>query len=129
LGGLRLSAVLGALAAPGAGPAGGQAAVLVPVLVGAVVGWRCARRVPPVLAGEDARAGVRSAVLDAVAAAARAARALGVRALASSGSAGPGQRSDVGPSAWRVGLALLAELGAGAAVTAWIVARRGEPNR
>jgi hypothetical protein len=67
---------------------------------------------------------VVSTVLDAVVAAALAAVVLTLLVLVSAGSAGPGHLADVGPSAWRVGLALLGELGAGAAVTAWIAARR-----
>jgi hypothetical protein len=67
---------------------------------------------------------VVSAVLDAVVAATLAALLLAALALVSAGSGGPGHLADVGPSAWRVGLALLAELSAGAAVTAWITARR-----
>jgi hypothetical protein len=100
-----------------------QLAPLLPVLVGAVVGWRCARTVPST-GGDESGAAVRTAVLDALLAAALAAGALALLALASAGSAGPGHLSDVGPSAWRVGLALVGELGAGAVVTAWIVARR-----
>jgi hypothetical protein len=124
LGLLPLVPVLGALPSPGPLPAPWQAVVLVPVLVGAIVGWRCTRQVPPATAEQDARAGAGAAVLDALVAAALVAAALTVLVLVSSGSAGPGQLSDVGPSAWRVGLALLAELGAGAVATAWVMARR-----
>jgi hypothetical protein len=122
LGMLPLVPVLGALPSPGPLPEVAQAAVLVPVVIGAVVGWRCTRAVG---AHEEASAGhVVSAVLDAVIASVVAAVALTVLVMLSSGSAGPGQLTDVGPSAWRVGLALLGELAAGATVTAWILARR-----
>jgi hypothetical protein len=123
LGLLPLVPALGGLPSPGALPVPFQLAPLLPVLVGAVVGWRCARTVPST-GGDEAGAAVRTAVLDALLAAVLAAGALALLALASAGSAGPGHLSDVGPSAWRVGLALVGELGAGAMVTAWIVARR-----
>jgi hypothetical protein len=123
LGLLPLVPILGALPAPGPLAAPWQAVVLVPVVVGAVIGWRCARGVPA--SSTDGLPGpTRSAVLDALVAAALAASVLTVLVLASSGSAGPGRLSDVGPSAWRVGLALLVELGAGAAAAAWVSARR-----
>jgi len=123
LGLLPLVPVLGALPTPGPLPAPWQAVVLLPVVVGAVVGWRCARGVP--VADDDGGPGpTRTAVLDALVAAALAASMLAVLALASAGSAGPGRLADVGPSAWRVGLALLLEIGAGAAATAWLTARR-----
>jgi hypothetical protein len=115
LGLLPLVPVLGALPTPGPLPAPLQAVVLLPVVVGAVVGWRCARGVP---------VPTRTAVLDALVASALAASVLAVLVLASAGSAGPGRLADVGPSAWRVGLALLLEIGAGAAATAWLTARR-----
>jgi hypothetical protein len=121
LGLLPLVPVLGALPAPGPLSAPWQAVVLLPVVVGAVVGWRCARGGP---APTDAGPGrTRSAVLDALAAAAMAASVFTVLTLASAGSAGPGRLADVGPSAWRVGLALLVELGVGAAAAAWVSAR------
>jgi hypothetical protein len=123
LGLLPLVPVLGALPTPGPMPAPWQAAVLLPVLVGVVVGWRCTRGLPPSADGDLPRPTL-SAVLDALVAAALATSVLTVLVLASSGSAGPGRLSDVGPSAWRVGLALLVELGAGAAAAAWVGARR-----
>jgi hypothetical protein len=119
---LPLVPVLGALPSPGPLPAIAQAAVLVPVLVGAVVGWRSSRSVPA--DDDDVARLVPSAVLDALVAAVLTAVALMLLAVLSAGSAGPGQLADVGPSAWRVGLALLGELTAGATVTAWILARR-----
>ncbi len=139
LGLLPLVPVLGALPAPGPLPGLAQAAALVPVLVGSVVGWRCARAVT----ADDAQRGsgvqrgsgaqglkaqpggtVLDVVLDALLAALLAAGLLTVLVLLSAGSAGPGLLADVGPSAWRVGLALLGELASGAMVTAWIMARR-----
>lgn len=119
---LPLVPVLGALPSPGPLPAIAQAAVVLPVVVGAVVGWRCSRSVGP---DDGTSTGVvPSTVLDALIAAVVAAVALTVAVMLSAGSAGPGQLTDVGPSAWRVGLALLGELAAGATVTAWILARR-----
>jgi hypothetical protein len=115
---LPLVPVLGVLPSPGPLAAVWQAAVLVPVVVGAVLGWRCAR------SGAATGGSVVSTVLDAVVAAAFTSVVLTLLVLLSAGSAGPGHLADVGPSAWRVGLALLGELGAGAAVTAWIAARR-----
>jgi hypothetical protein len=123
LGLLPLVPVLGALPAPGPMAAPWQAVVLLPVVVGAVVGWRCTRGLPA--SSTDGVPGTtRSAVLDALVAAALAASALTVLVMASAGSAGPGRMADVGPSAWRVGLVLLVELGAGAAAAAWVSARR-----
>jgi hypothetical protein len=122
LGLLPLLPVLGALPSPGPLPAAAQGAVLLPVLVGAVIGWRCVRSAAEGVDPE--RSPVATAVLDAALAAALVAAVLTILVLLSAGSAGPGQLADVGPSAWRVGLALLAELTAGATVTAWIAARR-----
>jgi hypothetical protein len=116
--------VLGALPSPGPLPAVAHLAVLLPVAVGTSLGWRCAGRTAPGNAEQDDPVGTRSAVLDALVAAALTASALTLLALASSGSAGPGRLSLVGPSAWRVGLALLLELGVGAAAAAWVTARR-----
>lgn len=122
LGALPLVPVLGALPSPGPMPAVAQAVVLLPVVVGAVIGWRCARQTAGPR-GEPA-AGVLSTILVALVAAAIAAVALTCLALLSGGSAGPGRLSDVGPSAWRVGVALLLELALGAAASAWLLARR-----
>lgn len=122
LGLLPLVPVLGALPSPGPLPAVAQAVPLVPVLLGAAVGWWCARRAAETEASSTGS--VASVVLDAVIAAALAAVLLSVLLLLSAGSAGPDRLADVGPSAWLAGLALLGELTAGAAVTAWITGRR-----
>ncbi|HET8614488.1 MAG TPA: DUF6350 family protein [Actinomycetales bacterium] len=120
---LPLLPVLGALPPPGPLPAVAQGAVLLPVLVGGVVGWWCARAAWSEDVDED-RSPVAAAVLDAAVASVLLAALLTLLALLSAGSAGPGHLADVGPTAWRVGLALLLEVTAGATATAWIVARR-----
>jgi hypothetical protein len=123
LGLLPLVPALGALPTPGTMPGAWRAVVLLPVLVGAVVGWRCARGVPSAVPDEGPRP-TRTAVLDGLVAVALAASVLTALVVASAGSAGPGRLAEVGPSTWRVGLALLVELGAGAAAGAWVFARR-----
>ncbi|WP_426562786.1 DUF6350 family protein [Angustibacter sp. McL0619] len=121
LGLLPLVPVLGAVPAPGPFPAALWAVVLVPVVVGILLGWWVAARGP----GLDRRLGSAARVVDALSAALLAAATLTVLMWLSGGSAGPGVLSDVGPSAWRVGLALAGELGAGAALGAWVTSRRG----
>jgi hypothetical protein len=118
LGLLPLVPVLAAVPPAGALPGVLWGVVLLPVLVGVGTGWfvaaRCASDVP-----------VRAVVLDALTAAALAAGGLTLALAAAGGSAGPGLLDAVGPSPWKVGLALAAELGAGAGAAAWLVARRG----
>ena len=118
LGLLPLVPVLAAVPPAGALPGVLWGVVLLPVLVGVGTGWfvaaRCAGDVP-----------VRAVVLDALTAAALAAGGLTLALAAAGGSAGPGLLDAVGPSPWKVGLALAAELGAGAGAAAWLVARRG----
>jgi hypothetical protein len=120
LGLLPLVPVLGAVPAPGALPSVLWAVLLVPVLVGVLVGRWIASRAP----GLEERAGSITPIVDALTAALLAAAALTVLMWLSGGSAGPGAMSDVGPSPWRVGLALAGELGAGAGLAAWVTSRR-----
>jgi hypothetical protein len=120
LGLLPLLPVLGAAPAPGPLPAVFWAVLLVPVAVGTLLGWWVVARGPRP-AEQPATVAL---VVNAVSAALLAAAALTVLTWLSGGSAGPGALADVGPSAWRVGLALAGELGAGAALGAWVTARR-----
>jgi hypothetical protein len=110
--------VLGAMPAPGPLPALLGAVVLLPVVVGAMAGWFVAAR------QHAATSPVLDVVTDALTAAALAAGGLTLALALSGGSGGPGLLDAVGPSAWKVGLVLAAELAAGAAAAAWITHRR-----
>jgi hypothetical protein len=118
LGLLPLVPVLGAVPAPGALPLWLWAVLLVPALVGGLLGWWVVSRTSQ--PDDSTLTCVRQAVLAAV----LTAGVLTVLAWLSGGAAGPGSLAQVGPSPWRVALALAGELGAGAAVVAWIAARR-----
>ncbi len=118
LGLLPLVPVLGAVPPPGALPSALAAVVLVPVLVGAVVGWQVVARAAVVPARW------LDAVTDALTAVVSTTVLVTVLVALSGGAAGPGALSAVGPSPWRVALVLAAELGAGAAVAAWLTHRR-----
>lgn len=113
--------VLGALPPAGALPAAGWLIVAAPVLVAAAAGWFVAARQHP------ATARVRDVLVDAVTVAVLAAGVLAVALAAAGGSAGPGLLAAAGGSAWKVGLALAAELTAGAAAGAWLTHRRRAP--
>lgn len=110
--------VLGAVPAPGPLPAVLGAVVVLPVLVGALAGWFVAARQHP------ATSAALDVVTDAATAAALAAGGLTVALALSAGSGGPGLLDAVGPSAWKAGLVLAAELAAGAAAAAWATHRR-----
>jgi hypothetical protein len=127
---LPLVPVLGALPEPGPVPGWWMAALAGPVLVGAWSGWRVARRDAgpvdgPEPAGRAGPAGRRGVLTDAVVCALLAAGVLTALLALSGGAAGPGRLAAVGPSPWRVGLALAAELAGGAVVAAWLTHRRG----
>lgn len=102
--------VLAALPDGGLHPAVGVLALLVPLIAGVVAGRLLLRRGGPRLA---------DAVLCGLVA------GLGLLALAelSGGPVGAERLMQVGPSAWRVGLATSAEVAAGAAAARWLPAR------
>jgi hypothetical protein len=107
-----------------------RSVLLLPVLAGVLAGWMLARRLPPAAPAEAApvdntgwwRAALsgraaRSAAYG-LAAGAGAAAVLTVLAALAGGALGPGYLAAVGPSPWRVLLALTAELAVPAALTA-----------
>jgi hypothetical protein len=103
----------GALPDPGAFPGALPVVALVPVAVGVLVGWRAVRSVSRLASGRTKALVTGLAVLLAAAGLA------GLDALAG-GSLGTGRLGDIGAPAPAMGLTLLAELGAGAAlVLAW----------
>ncbi|WP_460459676.1 cell division protein PerM, partial [Angustibacter peucedani] len=118
LGLLPLVPVLGAVPPPGALPTPFVAVVVVPVLVGMVVGYRAVTR-----SGRE-HDGPLDAVADALTAVVTTVLVLTALVALSGGAAGPGSLAAVGPSPWRVALALAGELAAGAAVAGWAAYRR-----
>jgi len=122
--------LLAALPADGAGAPVLRAVLLLPVLAGVLVGAELARRPPPSVAGAPSRLPVRrsgrTARLATYGLAAGLVAAAGTAALAvlAGGALGPGYLAAVGPSGWRVGLALAVEVGVPAAVTAALVPSR-----
>jgi len=120
--------LLAALPGDGAPAPAVRAVLLLPVLAGVLAGWQLARRLPPATGGRPAddlgrwRAAMsgrvaRSAGFGLVGGVSGAA-VLAVLAALSGGALGPGYLAAVGPSAWRVFLALAVELGVAAALTA-----------
>ncbi|MGL5859143.1 MAG: cell division protein PerM [Angustibacter sp.] len=140
---LPLVPVLGALPQPGPLPDAWMTVVVVPVLAGAVAGWWVesravaqrpdGRRRSP--AGSAARPRIaggrrwRDVVADAACCSALAAGILAVALWLSGGAAGPGRLVTVGPSAWRVGLILAAELTVGTVIGAWVRHRARSPHQ
>jgi hypothetical protein len=121
---LPLVPVLGALPEPGPAPGWWMAVLAGPVLVGAWAGWQVARPgATPV--GDAVPAGRLGVLTDAVVCALLTSGVLTALLALSGGAAGPGRLATVGPSPWRVGLALATELAAGAVVAAWLTHRRG----
>jgi len=113
-----LAALPSGLHGPGAG------VLVVPVLAGVLGGLVVARRSQGLGWGRLILRGAAAGPVAALLAAAAAA--------AASGPAGAGRLLTVGPSAWRVGLAVLAEVAVGAALAAgcrgWWRARAGPPR-
>lgn len=103
---------LAALPAPGTAAASVPWVPVVVVAVGAGLGWWLHRRLPRTGPGR----GVTSAAATAVLASLVAAGAVGLLALASSGSVGPGRMSVLGPQAGAVALAVAIELLIGSVV-------------
>lgn len=117
LGLLPLMPVLGAAPPAGELPPAMWAVVLLPVAVGAGAGWFVAAR------ARAPGAPVLDVVTDALVVAVLASAALTVALALAGGAAGPGAMAAIGPSPWKVALALAAELSAGAAAAAWITHR------
>jgi hypothetical protein len=110
---LPMVPVLGALPDPGAFPGYLPVVVLVPVAVGVLVGWRSMRAVARLSTGRTKLLVVSSAV-------AVAACALGLLDAVAGTSLGSARLADIGAPAGRMTLALLVEIGLGAAlVFAW----------
>jgi hypothetical protein len=91
-------------------------ALLVPVAAGVVAGLLVARRLPVLGLG---RAALEGALVGPCAGA-----AMALLAYLSGGPLGDGRLADVGPSPWRVGLAVALEVALPAAVTTAVAARR-----
>jgi hypothetical protein len=106
LGPLPALPLFGALPVPGTNPGWVWGVLAVPVLAGVVAGVLVTRRAP--------RAPVTQWATDAVGAGAAAGVVLAVLAALAAGPAGPGRMAELGPSAWRVGLATALEVALGA---------------
>lgn len=91
-------------------------ALLVPVAAGVVAGLLVARRLPVLGLG---RAALEGALVGPCAGA-----AMALLAYLSGGPLGDGRLADVGPSPWRVGVAVALEVALPAAVTTAVAARR-----
>lgn len=119
--GVRLLPVpaLPLLAALPAGPVRGWVVglMLVPVVGGVLAGVVVGRR--------QAAAGTWTRILAGAGSGAAAGALVGLLCLASAGSAGAARLSEIGPSAWRVALALTLEVGLPAMGVAWWVGRPG----
>ncbi|MGL4172516.1 MAG: cell division protein PerM [Actinomycetota bacterium] len=113
--------LLGALPEPGPFFPGWMAVICVPVLSGARAGWRVVSAAPS--------RGLRALWGDAAMVITMATVLVIVLVWLSSGSFGPGRLVEVGPSVWRVGLAVAAELFVGAATAVWVAHRRWGKQR
>jgi Family of unknown function (DUF6350) len=110
---LPMVPVLGALPDPGAFPGYLPVVVLLPVLVGVLVGWRSIRAVARLSSARTKLTVVSSAVLVS-------ACSLGLLDAVAGASVGSARLSDIGAPAGRMTVALVVELGIGAAlVFAW----------
>ena len=131
LGGVHLGAVpavplLAALPANGTSPAFARLALIVPIGAGLLAGWLLARTrlLTPTTEGPWwERVRLRDAAWGLVAGAV-AGLLMGLLAWLSAGPLGPGRMAQLGPSAWRVGIAVMLEVGLTAAATTWLLGRR-----
>jgi hypothetical protein len=114
LGPLPAVPLLGALPVPGPNPGWLWLVLAVPVLAGVAGGVVVTRDAP--------RAPLTQWLTDAAGAGAVAGVATAVLCRLASGEAGPGRLADVGPSAWRAGLATAAEVAVGALAAVLVVA-------
>ncbi len=127
LGGVHLGAMpavplLAALPANGPSPAVARLALIVAIAAGLLAGWLLARSrvLTPSAEGPWWE---RLRLIDAawgLAAGAVAALLMGLLAWLSAGPLGPGRMAQLGPSAWRVGIAVMLEVGLAAAATTWL---------
>ena len=136
--------LLAALPGDGTPPPAVRAVLLLPVLAGVLTGWVLGRRLAvPDPAGPTAgtataepagwfaaalSARAARAALRGLAAGAIAALVAAVLAALAGGALGPGYLAAVGPSAWRVALALAVEMAVPAALTAALVPSRPTPG-
>jgi hypothetical protein len=123
LGALPAVPLLAALPANGAPPTFARLAILAPIGAGLLAGWLLARSQTHT---PDARGpwGERQGLTDAawgLAAGAVAGLLMGVLAWLSAGPLGPGRMAQLGPSAWRVGIAVAVEVGVIAGATVWLL--------
>ncbi len=115
VGALPTLALLGALPPPGEAPMPSLLALLVPVVAGVIVGR---------MLGRHSALRNWAIPLWACAAAGVAGLMLGALAVLAGGPLGGGRLAVLGPSPWAVAVAATIELGAIAAPTAWLTARR-----
>jgi hypothetical protein len=111
LGAVPALPLLAALPQGAAPPAAARTVLVVPVAAGALAGVLVSRRLPP---GTPARWAAVAGAGTGVATGA----ALAALAALSGGAVGGGYLTAVGPSPWQVGLAVMVEVGAPAALTA-----------
>jgi hypothetical protein len=131
LGGVHLGALpavplLAALPANGAPPTFARLAIVAPIAAGVLAGWLLARtrRLTPDVQGPWWE---RQRLMDAgwgLAAGAVAGFVMGVLAWLSAGPLGPGRMAQVGPSGWRVGIAVAIEVGVLSAATTLLLGWR-----
>ncbi|NHC43951.1 cell division protein PerM [Motilibacter aurantiacus] len=114
--------LLAALPADGSAPAVSLLSIVAPLAAGLVAGVVVARRAP---AGESPDRAAGTAALAALVSGA----VLGVLGALSGGSAGGDRLAAVGPSPFRLGIAVAAEVGLVAAAAAWLVVRRAAAAR
>jgi len=130
LGGVHLGALpavplLAALPANGAPPTLARLAIIAPIGAGLLAGWLLARSTAQTPHAQGPWE--RQRVMDAgwgLAAGAVAGLLMGILAWLSAGPLGPGRMAQLGPSAWRVGMAVALEVGVLAGATTWLRAWR-----
>jgi hypothetical protein len=118
--------LLAALPANGAPPTFARLAIMAPIGAGLLAGWLLARA-REVTPNPQGPWWERQRVMDAargLCAGAVAGLLMGILAWLSAGPLGPGRMAQLGPSAWRVGIAVAFEVGVLSAATTWLLGWR-----
>jgi hypothetical protein len=126
LGALPAVPLLAALPANGVPPTFARLAIIAPIGAGLFAGWLLARS-RALAPDAEGPSWERHRLMDAVwglATGAVAGLLMGVLAWLSAGPLGPGRMAQLGPSAWRVGIAVALEVGVLAATTTWLLGWR-----